>query len=92
MNCAAHKHTVECLPETVQLYYNPANNWGWLGALIMWLIIFIVLFWLVFYSLTPSFVISNETGQVDTSIVLLAAIGSGLILVLFIWIIKALLG
>lgn len=63
------------------------SNWGWLGALIMWFIIFTVLFWLIFYSLKPSFVLTN--GAVDTGKVLLSAVIAALILVVIVWLIKA---
>jgi hypothetical protein len=63
-------------------------GWGWLGALLLWFIIFTVLFWLIYYSLKPTFVLSNDTDQVDTAKVLLAAVISSLILVAIIWLIK----
>lgn len=65
------------------------NVWSWIGALILWFIIFTVLFWLIFYSLKPSFVLQNDSNQVDTAKVLLAAIVSSIILVLVIWLINA---
>lgn len=64
-------------------------GWGWLGALILWFIIFTVLFWLIYYSLKPTFVLQNDSNQVDTAKVLLAAVISALILVIIIWLIKA---
>ena len=64
-------------------------GWGWLGALILWFIIFTVLFWLIYYSLKPSFVLQTDSNQVDTAKVLLAAVISALILVIIIWLIKA---
>lgn len=68
---------------------NNGYGWGWLGALILWFIIFTVLFWLIYYSLKPSFVLQNDSNQVDTAKVLLAAVISALILVIIIWLIKA---
>jgi len=68
---------------------NSSYGWGWLGALILWFIIFTVLFWLIYYSLKPSFVLQNDSNQVDTAKVLLAAVISALILVIIIWLIKA---
>jgi len=68
--------------------YGMVYGWGWLGALILWFIIFTVLFWLIFYSLKPSFVLQNDSNQVDTSKVLLAAVIAALILVIIIWLIK----
>lgn len=64
-------------------------GWGWLGALILWFIIFTVLFWLIYYSLKPTFVLQTDSNQVDTAKVLLAAVISALILVIIIWLIKA---
>ena len=63
-------------------------EWSWLGALILWFIIFTVLFWLIFYSLKPNFVLQTNSTTVDTSKVLLSAIISALILVIIIWLIK----
>jgi len=65
------------------------SGWGWLGALILWFIIFTVLFWLIYYSLKPAFVLQTNSNQVDTAKVLLAAVISALILVIIIWLIKA---
>jgi len=67
---------------------NKTYEWSWLGALILWFIIFTVLFWLIFYSLKPNFVLQTNSTQVDTSKVLLSAIISSLILVIIIWLIK----
>ena len=64
-------------------------GWGWMGALILWFIIFTVLFWLIYYSLKPSFVLQTDSNQVDTAKVLLASIISALVLVVIIWLIKA---
>lgn len=59
---------------------------GWLGMLLIWFIIFTVLFWLIYYSLNPTF-LQSEDGQQNTSKILLASIISSLILVLVVWII-----
>jgi hypothetical protein len=64
------------------------NGWEWLGALILWFIIFTVLFWLIYYSLKPPFVLQSDSNQVDTAKVLLAAVISSIILVVIIWLIK----
>jgi len=66
-----------------------SNGWGWFGMLVLWFIIFTVLFWLIYYSLKPSFVIETGGTNVDTAKVLLAAVVSALILVLIIGLIKA---
>jgi hypothetical protein len=67
-------------------------TWSWVGALILWFIIFTVLFWLIFYSLKPSFVLQNDSNQIDTSKVLLSALIAALILVIIIWLIKLAVG
>ncbi len=61
---------------------------GWLGMLLLWFIIFTVLFWLIFYSLKPSWAL-NSDGTVNTGKVLLAAIVSSIVLVIVIWLIKS---
>lgn len=63
-------------------------TWSWLGALVLWFVIFTLLFWLIYYSLQPSFVLQSDSNQVDTAKVLLAAVISALILVLIVWLIK----
>ena len=87
------KCELECIP--VSCYQEQKCNisekpyeWSWLGALILWFIIFTVLFWLIFYSLKPNFVLQTNSTTVDTSKVLLSAIISALILVIIIWLIK----
>lgn len=64
-------------------------KWSWLGALVLWFIVFAVLFYLVFFSLKPSFVLQTDSNQVDTSLVLLYALVASLILIIIIWLIKA---
>jgi hypothetical protein len=61
-------------------------KWKWLGVLILWFILFTVLFWLIFYSLKPGFVMTN--GTVDTAKVFLAAVVAALILIIIVWLIK----
>ena len=67
--------------------HNYDKTWGWLGAIILWWIIFTVLFWLIYYSLKPNFVLDGNN-QVDTSKVLLAAVVTSVILVIIVWVIK----
>ncbi len=74
---------VECNPCVTDGY-----RWGWFGALVLWFIVFTILFWLIYYSLKPSFVLQTDSNQVDTSKVLLYSLISALILVLLIWLIK----
>lgn len=63
-------------------------GFGWLGVLILWFIIFTVIFWLIFFSLQPSWTL-NQDGSVNTGKVLLAAIIAAIILVIIIWLIKS---
>lgn len=71
--------------------WSMGNGWGWAAALILFFVIFVVLFWLIFYSLKPSFVL-NSQGNIDNAKVLLASVIAALILVIIIWIIKSILG
>jgi len=59
---------------------------GWLGMLLLWFIIFTVLFWLIFYSLNPTFV-QDDSGNVNTSKTLLAALVASIVLVLVVFLI-----
>ena len=61
---------------------------GWLGLLILWFVIFTVLFWLIFYSLQPAWVLNND-GSVNVGKVLLAAVVCAILLIIVIWLIKA---
>jgi hypothetical protein len=63
-------------------------KWGWLGALILWFIIFTVLFWLLLFSLKPEFVLKNYSKEVDTGKVLLSAVIAALILVIILWLVR----
>jgi hypothetical protein len=67
-------------------------TWTWLGALLLWFIIFTVIFWLIYYSLKPSFVLQNDSNQIDTAKVLLAAVITALILIIIIWLIRLAIG
>ena len=64
------------------------NGWNWIGAAFIAFIIFLVLFWLIFYSLKPTFVLDPNTGEVDTARVLLAAVIAAIILLIIVWLIK----
>lgn len=67
-------------------------SWTWLGAILLWFVIFTVLFWLIYYSLKPAFVLQNDSNQIDTAKVLLASVISALILVIIIWLIRMAIG
>lgn len=64
------------------------KTWEWLARVILWFIFFTVLFWLIYYSIKPSFVTQPETNQVDTAKVLLYAVISSILLIILVWIIK----
>lgn len=79
----------ECCPvECEEPCKKSCFDMGWLGALLLWFIIFTVLFWLIFYSLRPSWVL-NPDGSVNTGKVLLISIIAAIILVIIIWLIRA---
>ncbi len=63
-------------------------GWGRIATIVLWFIIITILFWLIFYSLKPTFVLENGSNQVDTSKVLLAAIIATIIVMVLIWVIE----
>lgn len=71
---------------------NDMGCWAWLGSAVLTFIVLTVIFWLIYYSLHPSFVTTPGIGafDVDTAKVLLAAVLSALILLIIIWLIWAL--
>lgn len=86
--CAKDSCPKDSCPNPCARGYDLSYGWGWLGGLILWFIIFTILFWLIYYSLKPDFVMQDNSPQVDTSKVLLAAVITSLILVAVIWLIK----
>ena len=68
------------------------SSWEWFGLFVLWFIALTVLFWLIFYSLKPPFVLQSDGNQVDTAKVLLAAVICAFILIVIIWLIKAAMG
>lgn len=82
----------ECVPEPVPCADPCASGYsfamGWLGALILWFVIFTVLFWLIIYSLQPAWVLNND-GSVNAGKVLLVAVVIAILLIIVIWLIKA---
>ena len=84
-NIIKETKTTEIIHEAIN---NSSEGWTWLGTLVLWFIIFTVLFWLIYYSLKPNFVLQKQTTQIDTGKVLLAAIVSSIILVIIVWLIK----
>lgn len=66
------------------------SGWGALGQFLLWFIILTILFWLVYYSLHPGFVMVPGTNTVDTARVLLAAVITAIVIILIVWLIWAL--
>jgi len=64
------------------------NGWGWLATLLIWLFVLLVLFWIIFYTFRPAFVLNGTTGEIDTGRLLLAAFVAAVIVVIIIWLIK----
>lgn len=69
-----------------------SSSWEWFGLFVLWFIALTVLFWLIYYSLKPPFVLQSDGNQVDTAKVLLAAVISAFVLIVIIWLIKAAMG
>lgn len=69
-----------------------SSSWEWFGLFVLWFIALTVLFWLVYYSLKPPFVLQSDGNQVDTAKVLLSAVISAFVLIVIIWLIKAAMG
>lgn len=66
-----------------------SKGWMYFGLLLVWFILFLVVFWLIFYSLHPTFVLVPGTQVIDTAKVLLYAFIAAIILIVIIWIIRA---
>ena len=68
------------------------TSFTWITMTLLWFIIFSVFFWLIYFSLTPKFVMSTSNpGQVDETKVLICSIVSSIILVAVIIILKYIL-
>jgi hypothetical protein len=94
---------VPCVIDKQQVCNNPCldpcahtksvgSSWEWFGLFVLWFIALTVLFWLIFYSLKPPFVLQSDGNQVDTAKVLLAAVICAFVLIVIIWLIKAAMG
>jgi len=78
----SHEHSEE--------YHKRSRKYGgWLGTLVLWFLVFAVLFWILIFSFAPGFVL-NDNGQINTGKVMLSAVIAALILIIIVWIIKAL--
>jgi len=86
--CAEKECVVEKCETPCETPCGKSYDMGGLALLLLWFIIFTVLFWLIFYSLQPSWVL-NADGSINTGKVLLASVISAIILVIIIWLIKS---
>lgn len=78
---------VECIPECPDPCQT-GYSMGSFALMLLWFIILIVIFWLIFYSLSPAWSL-NSDGQRNTGKILLASIISALVLIIIIWLIKS---
>lgn len=67
-----------------------SNGWGWLAMLLLWFIVVTIFAWLIFYSLRPSYVKNPDTGELDTSRLLLASVIVGVIFIVVAWLLLCL--
>ena len=81
-----------CLTDPCCNTKSVTSSWEWFGLFVLWFIALTVLFWLIYYSLKPPFVLQSDGNQVDTAKVLLAAVISAFVLIVIIWLIKAAMG
>lgn len=83
--------THQCNDTLTHMSNDMGRGWAWFGLILIWLIIFLVVFWLIYYSLHPSFVL-DPNGQTDTAKVLLYAFITAIVVIIILWIIKAIAG
>lgn len=76
--------------KTEEKVYKKQENkrWSQLAAFILWLIVLTIVFWLIFYSLAPTFVLQSDANDVDLSKVLFYSFIFALIILIFVWVIK----
>ncbi len=60
------------------------SKWTWFGWMLLWFIAFLLLFWLLEYSLKPSWVL-DENGEADTARILLSSFIFAALLILLIY-------
>jgi len=65
-----------------------STSWGWIGSLIIYFVIFVIIFYLVYLSLAPPFVLDSNTNEVDNAKVLLSSVISSLIIIVVVWLIR----
>lgn len=64
------------------------GSWAWWSQVIIWYIALLILFWILFFSLTPNFVYKSGTKDIDTAKVLLIAALCALAVIIIIGLIK----
>lgn len=62
-----------------------SEGWGWLASLFLWFIIVTIFSWLIFFSLRPSWLLNPDTGELDTSKLLLASVIVGVAFIVIVW-------
>lgn len=90
--CAPRDHCANPCKDPCSNTKSVSSSWEWFGLFVLWFIALTVLFWLIYYSLKPPFVLQSDGNQVDTAKVLLAAVISAFVLIVIIWLIKAAMG
>jgi hypothetical protein len=90
--CPLQPSNIRCVTDPCCNTKSVTSSWEWFGLFVLWFIALTVLFWLIYYSLKPPFVLQSDGNQVDTAKVLLAAVISAFVLIVIIWLIKAAMG
>lgn len=74
------------VPQTTenQVRVDQESKWTWFGWMLLWFIAFLLLFWLLEYSLKPSWVL-DENGEADTARILLTSFIFAALLILLIY-------
>lgn len=82
---AMGKHGAGCHDGVMMDGHYWSNGWGWLAMLVLWFIVVTIFAWLIFYSLRPSYVKNPDTGELDTSRLLLASVIVGVVFIVVVW-------
>ena len=76
-----NKETVDLRSIDPKNFFSKPNGWEMVAHFLMWLVGLTVVFWIIYYSLRPPFVL-NAKKELDTARTLLAAFLTALILVI----------
>lgn len=74
--------------ESSMMKHHQWGVWHGVGAFFLWFIIIAIVFWLIYFSIKPSWALRPNTGEIDTGKILLAAIITSLVIVVIVWLIK----